>query len=233
MKKNSILKVSVFGIIILAIIILNNQYGWSDYISDTKNFDFVKQMVNDNILLAIGIYIVLTIVGCVVLAIPGVTFAVFAGILFGPVLGIFACLIATTIGASMAFIVGRFFLKDMIKPMLEKNETLKKLLFSDNDKSDLIILMITRMIPIFPYNLQNFAYGITDIGFCKYTVYTFIFMFPGVSFFTIGSAGLTAGADKWKYFIIAGVLAIIVTFTGMFIQRKYLGNNNEVVENEE
>ena len=233
MKKNSILKVSVFGIIILAIIILNNQYGWSDYISDTKNFDFVKQMVNDNILLAIGIYIVLTNVGCVVLAIPGVTFAVFAGILFGPVLGIFACLIATTIGASMAFIVGRFFLKDMIKPMLEKNETLKKLLFSDNDKSDLIILMITRMIPIFPYNLQNFAYGITDIGFCKYTAYTFIFMFPGVSFFTIGSAGLTAGADKWKYFIIAGVLAIIVTFTGMFIQRKYLGNNNEVVKNEE
>lgn len=233
MKKNSILKVSVFGIIILAIIILNNHYGWSDYISNTKNFDFVKQMVNDNILLAISIYIVLTVVGCVVLAIPGVTFAVFAGILFGPVLGIFACLIATTIGASMAFIVGRFFLKDMIKPILEKNKTLKKLLFSDNDKSDLIILMITRMVPIFPYNLQNFAYGITDIGFWKYTVYTFIFMFPGVSFFTIGSAGLTAGADKWKYFIIAGVLAIIVTFTGMFIQRKYLGNNKEVVENEE
>lgn len=233
MKKNSILKVSVFGIIILAIIILNNQYGWSDYISNTKNFDFVEQTVNDNILLAISIYIVLTVVGCVVLAIPGVTFAVFAGILFGPVLGIFACLIATTIGASMAFIVGRFFLKDMIKPILEKNKTLKKLLFSDNDKSDLIILMITRMVPIFPYNLQNFAYGITDIGFWKYTVYTFIFMFPGVSFFTIGSAGLTAGADKWKYFIIAGVLAIIVTFTGMFIQRKYLGNNKEVVENEE
>ena len=233
MKKNSILKVSVFGIIILAIIILNNHYGWSDYISNTKNFDFVKQMVNDNILLAISIYIVLTVVGCVVLAIPGVTFAVFAGILFGPVLGILACLIATTIGASMAFIVGRFFLKDMIKPILEKNKTLKKLLFSDNDKSDLIILMITRMVPIFPYNLQNFAYGITDIGFWKYTVYTFIFMFPGVSFFTIGSAGLTAGADKWKYFIIAGVLAIIVTFTGMFIQRKYLGNNKEVVENEE
>ena len=233
MKKNSILKVSVFGIIILAIIILNNHYGWSDYISNTKNFDFVEQTVNDNILLAISIYIVLTVVGCVVLAIPGVTFAVFAGILFGPVLGILACLIATTIGASMAFIVGRFFLKDMIKPILEKNKTLKKLLFSDNDKSDLIILMITRMVPIFPYNLQNFAYGITDIGFWKYTVYTFIFMFPGVSFFTIGSAGLTAGADKWKYFIIAGVLAIIVTFTGMFIQRKYLGNNKEVVENEE
>lgn len=233
MNKNNIIKTSLFIAIIILVILLNNHYGWSDYISDTKNLDFIKQMVKDNILLAMSIYMILTIVGCVVLAIPGVTFAVFAGILFGPVLGIFACLIATTLGAAMAFLVGRFFLKDMIKPMLEKNKILKKLLFSDNDKSDLIILMITRMVPIFPYNLQNFAYGITDIGFWKYTIYTFVFMFPGVSFFTIGSAGLTAGANKWKYFIIAGVLAIVVTIAGIIIQRKYLENNKEVIENEE
>ena len=232
MKRNNILKVSVLLIIILVIVILNNYYGWSEYLSDAQNLEFVKQIVNDNILFAISIYIIITIIGCVVLAIPGVTFALFAGILFGPILGTFVCLIATTIGASMAFIVGRFFLKDMIKPMLEKNKTLKNLLFSDNDKSDLIILMITRMVPIFPYNLQNFAYGITDIGFWKYTIYTFIFMFPGVAFFTIGSSGLTAGANKWKYFIIAGVLAIIVTIAGIFIQRKYLENSKEVELNE-
>ncbi|MCC3865889.1 VTT domain-containing protein [Terrisporobacter petrolearius] len=230
MNKNNIIKTSLFIAIIILVILLNNHYGWSDYISDTKNLDFIKQMVTENILLAMSIYMILTIVGCVVLAIPGVTFAVFAGILFGPILGIFACLIATTLGAAMAFLVGRFFLKDMIKPMLEKNKILKKLLFSDNEKSDLIILMITRMVPIFPYNLQNFAYGITDIGFWKYTIYTFVFMFPGVSFFTIGSAGLTAGDNKWKYFIIAGVLAIVVTLAGILIQRKYLGDSKEVIE---
>lgn len=230
MNKNNIIKTSLFIAIIILVILLNNHYGWSDYISDTKNLDFIKQMVTENILLAMSIYMILTIVGCVVLAIPGVTFAVFAGILFGPVLGIFACLIATTLGAAVAFLVGRFFLKDMIKPMLEKNKILKKLLFSDNEKSDLIILMITRMVPIFPYNLQNFAYGITDIGFWKYTIYTFVFMFPGVSFFTIGSAGLTAGDNKWKYFIIAGVLAIVVTLAGILIQRKYLGDSKEVIE---
>ena len=230
MKKNNVIKISTFGIIILVVVILNSYYGWSNYISDTKNLEFIKQIVNENILLAVSIYIILTIIGCVVLAIPGVTFAVFAGILFGPILGIFACLIATTLGASMAFIVGRFFLKDMIKPMLEKNKTLKKLLFSDNDKSDLLLLMITRMVPIFPYNLQNFAYGITDIGFWKYTIYTFIFMFPGVSFFTIGSSGLTAGEDKWIYFMIAGLLAVIVTFIGVIIQRKYIEDNKEVLK---
>lgn len=232
MKKNNIIKISIFIFIVISAILLNNHYGWSSYIRDTKNLEFVKEMMKDNLLLAISIYIVLTIIGCVVLAVPGVTFAVFAGILFGPILGTFACLIATTLGASMAFIVGRFFLKDMIKPMLEKNKILKKLLFNDNEKSDLVILMITRMVPIFPYNLQNFAYGITDISFWKYTIYTFVFIFPGVAFFTIGSAGLTAGEDKWKYFLVAGVLAVLVTLSGMFIQRKYLGSNDEVQVNE-
>ena len=232
MKKNNIIKISIFIFIVISAILLNNHYGWSSYIRDTKNLEFVKEMMKDNLLLAISIYVILTIIGCVVLAVPGVTFAVFAGILFGPILGIFACLIATTLGASMAFIVGRFFLKDMIKPMLEKNKILKKLLFNDNEKSDLVILMITRMVPIFPYNLQNFAYGITDISFWKYTIYTFVFIFPGVAFFTIGSAGLTAGEDKWKYFLVAGVLAVLVTLSGMFIQRKYLGSNDEVQVNE-
>ena len=224
MNYRKTLKVGIFIFIIGLVIFINNKYGFSDYLSNSKNLEFIQDIVKENLLLALGIYIILTIIGCVVLAIPGVTFALFAGVIFGPWLGIFACLIATTLGAAMAFIVGRFFLKDMVKPMLEKNKILKKLLFSEDEKSDLIILMITRMVPIFPYNLQNFAYGITDMSFWKYTIYTFIFMFPGVSFFTIGSAGLTAGENKWMYFFIAGVLAIVVTIVGILIKKKYIGN---------
>jgi uncharacterized membrane protein YdjX (TVP38/TMEM64 family) len=146
---------------------------------------------------------------------------------FGPWIGIFSCLVATTIGACLAFLVGRFFLKDSVKPMLEKNKMLKKLLFSQDGKRDLVVLMITRILPIFPYNLQNFAYGVTDIGFWKYTIYTFIFMFPGVSFFTIGAAGLTAGEGKWKYFAASGMLAVIVILFGILISKKFLRNENE------
>lgn len=222
------IKIIVFLAIIIAVLVLNRHYGWSSYLGDTDNLMFLKTTVEENIVFALFLYIVITIVGCVVLALPGITFAVIAGMLFGPVWGIFACLIATTLGAMIAFLVGRFFLKDAIKPMLEKNKLMKKLLFSEDGKSDVIVLMITRMIPIFPYNLQNFAYGITDIGFWKYSIFTFVFMFPGVSFFTIGAAGLTAGEDKWKYFLIAGVLAVAVTAAGMFIKKKFLGNEIEV-----
>lgn len=221
------IKIIIFAVIIVLILVFNHRFGWSEYLSDADNLMFLKKTVEDNFLLALCIYIVLTIIGCVVLALPGITFAVAAGILFGPFMGIFACLIATTLGAMLAFLVGRFFLKESVKPMLEKNKLLKRLLFSEDGKSDMIVLMITRMVPLFPYNLQNFAYGITDIGFWKYSIFTFIFMLPGVSFFTIGSAGLTAEEDKWKYFLTAGVLAVLVTAAGVLIQRRFLGNVKE------
>ena len=223
-KKKSFIKIVIFVGIILGVLLLNKHYGWSEYLSDTENLMFLKQVVEENYITALILYIVITIIGCVVLALPGITFAVIAGMIFGPIEGILACLIATTLGAMAAFLTGRFFLKDAVKPMLEKNKVLKKLLFSNDGKSDIILLMITRMVPIFPYNLQNFAYGITDIGFVKYSVLTFVFMLPGVSFFTIGAAGLTAGEEKWKYFLIAGVLAVVVTIAGILIQKKYLKN---------
>ncbi len=221
------IKIITFAFIIVLILVLNHYFGWSDYLSDADNLMFLKETVEEHFLWALCIYIVLTIIGCVVLALPGITFAVAAGILFGPFMGIFACLTATTLGAMFAFLVGRFFLKESVKPMLEKNRLLKRLLFSADGKSDMIVLMITRMVPLFPYNLQNFAYGITDIGFWKYSIFTFIFMLPGVSFFTIGSAGLTAEGDKWKYFLTAGILAVLVTAAGILIQRKFLGNVKE------
>ena len=223
-KKKNWIKIIIFVCIVTGILMLNHHYGWSSYLGDMSNLMFLKTMVEENIVAALALYIIITIVGCVVLALPGVTFAVIAGMLFGPIWGSFACLLATTVGAMLAFLVGKFFLKDAVKPMLEKNKLMKKLLFSDDRKSDIIILMITRMVPIFPYNLQNFAYGITDIGFWKYSILTFVFMFPGVSFFTIGAAGLTAGEDKWKYFLIAGVLAVAVTVAGLLIKKTFLGN---------
>ena len=226
------IKIITFVVIIILILALNHHFGWSVYLSDEKNLMFLKKTVEENFLWALCVYIVLTIFGCVVLALPGITFAVAAGILFGPFMGIFACLTATTLGAMLAFLVGRFFLKESVKPMLEKNKLLKKLLFSEDGKSDMLVLMITRMVPLFPYNLQNFAYGITDIGFWKYSVLTFVFMLPGVSFFTIGSVGLTAEGDKWKYFLTAGILAVLVTAAGILLQRRFLGNVKEDAEGE-
>lgn len=220
-------KVITFIIIVIVILLLNHRYGWSEYLGDIENWGYLQEMVRENFLQAALLYSALTIVGCVVLALPGVTFAVFAGMLFGPWLGTLICLIATTIGAIVAYIVGKFFLKDTIKPLVMKNRWLKKVLFDDVGRSDIVVLMITRLVPLFPYNLQNFAYGITDISLGAYSLYTFLFMIPGVALFTIGTAGILDSDNRALYIGIAVGLFILVMLLGWFIKKKFLGDKEE------
>ena len=222
MKKIINKKVLIFAGIIVLVLVLNSIFGWSSYLSDAKNLKFLETLVEDNIWLAVGLYTVITVVGCVVLALPGITFAILAGVLFGPWLGTVCCSLATTIGASLAFFAGRFFLQDSIKPVAMKNKYLKKLLFAESGKNEIFVLMITRLVPLFPFNLQNFAYGITDIRFGTYFLFSLLFMIPGTAMYTFGTAGLVDKENRWLYIGMAVLLAIVVISVGKFFQNKYV-----------
>ena len=215
-------KMWIFIGIIVVILVLNHIFGWSAYLGNTENLKFLENMVQDNLLLAVLIYTVLTIVSCVVLALPGVTFAVIAGLVFGPVLGTICCSVATTLGAMVAFVVGRFFLQDSIKPMAMKNKYLKKWLVDETGSNEIFILMITRLVPLFPYNLQNFAYGVTDIKFSTYSICSLIFMLPGTAMYTVGTAGLADKENRILYIGIALVLAVVVMGLGAFLKKHYV-----------
>lgn len=215
-------KLWIFILLIAAILILNHIFGWSSYISDQNNLKLLEDIIEENRLLAVIIYIAVTIAGCVVLALPGVTFAIAAGLLFGPVLGTICCSAATTIGAMLAFAAGRYFLKDSIKPVVLKNRYLKKWLFDESGRNEIFILMITRLVPIFPYNLQNFAYGITDIRFSTYSVCSLLFMLPGTAMYTVGTAGLADQENRVLYIGIAVVLAVAVIGLGAYLKKNFI-----------
>jgi uncharacterized membrane protein YdjX (TVP38/TMEM64 family) len=220
-------KMWVFAGIIVMILCLNHIFGWSSYISNMDNLAFLKQAVEDNLPYAIAIYMLLTIAGCAFLALPGVTFAIFAGLLFGPVLGTICCSAASTIGAVLAFAAGRFFLKDAVRPMVIKNKYLNKWLFDNSGKNQLFVLIITRLVPVFPYNLQNFAYGITDIKFSTYMIGSLVFMLPGTAMYTVGTAGLADKENRMLYMGIAAVLAIGVMGMGVFLKKRYIQEDQD------
>lgn len=220
-------KLWIFIGIIAVILFLDHIFKWSSYIGDFDNLQFLKDMVNENLFFAVMLYVGITIIGCVVLALPGVTFAIAAGLLFGPVLGTVCCSAATTIGAMLAFAVGRFFLKDSIKPVVMKNKYIKKWLFDETGGNEIFVLMITRLVPVFPYNLQNFAYGVTDIHFSTYSVCSLIFMLPGTAMYTVGTAGIADKENRIFYIGTALVLAILVMGLGAFLKKRYMKEEQE------
>ncbi len=115
-----------------------------------------------------------------------------------------------------------FFLQDSIKPMAMKNKYLKKWLFDETGSNEIFILMITRLVPLFPYNLQNFAYGVTDIKFSTYSICSLIFMLPGTAMYTVGTAGLADKENRILYIGIALVLAVVVMGLGAFLKKHYV-----------
>lgn len=221
-KRTPIIKVLVFvGIVVLAIA-LNAVFGFSAWFEGDGAIEALHRLVDENLLLALGAYLVATVVGSVVLALPGVVFAVAAGLCFGPVLGTLACSVAATAGAVVAFVVGRYFLRDAVRPQAMKSPLLAKWLFSESQANAVLLLAVTRLVPLFPYNLQNFAYGATDIRLSTYTVCSFLFMVPGCALYTVATAGVVDEQHRVVCFAVAAVLLAASTAVAYVLRRRYV-----------
>ena len=214
------IKPAAFLFITAAIIFMTKHYGFGDNM--INSLLELRELASSRPVTAALIYIIAASVGCVLLALPGAAFAAAAGLIFEPVTGTLLCLIAATLGAVLAFLAGRYFIKDAVRPWLERNALLKKFLLDDVSHSGAVLLMITRLVPLFPYNLQNFAYGLTGISLRQYTLYTFIFMMPGAAAFTIGAAGIGEPEHRRLYFMLAAVIAVLVTLAGMILKKRFI-----------
>ena len=196
-------------------------FGWGDYLIGEEGINRLQQIVDENLALAIAIYTGSLIVGGVVLAIPGFLFAIAAGVLFGPILGTICYVVGATIAAVIAFFAGRTFLKGFIKPIAMRNKYLKRWLYDEVQRDAIIVLLITRTFPVIPYNVQNFAYGTTDIDPWTYTWGTALFAIPGTAVYAFAAAGAIDESQRVLYMVIAAVLLIILFVVLFILNRKY------------
>ena len=110
----------------------------------------------------VGIYIIATVA-----LIPGAILTLGAGFLFGLSWGSVLVLISAIAGENCAFLLGRYFARDWIIKKFDRHPT-----FSALDRAlqqeGLKIILLTRLSPIFPFNLLNYAFGITGISLKDY-----------------------------------------------------------------
>ena len=176
--------------------------------------------MEENFLLAALVYVLLCALAGAFLALPGISYALLAGMVFHAFWGTILCTLSASISAGISFIMGRYFLHEPIKPKLEKNPYIKKYFFSGEKRNLLFLLFLTRTIPVFPFNLQNYAYGITDIPFSLYFISSFLFMIPGTAMYTIAFAGLQEKKNPWIYFLTAGVLFCLLMGMLYFFKKR-------------
>ena len=135
-----------------------------------------------------GLIFVVVYVMATILFVPGLILTVGAGFLFGLLWGTVVVSIASTIGALAAFILGRHIARDSIRHRV-RNLPRFDAVYRAIGKEDFKIVFLTRLVPIFPFNLLNYAYGLTDVDWKRYTLASWIGMLPGtVAHVYVGAA---------------------------------------------
>jgi uncharacterized membrane protein YdjX (TVP38/TMEM64 family)/rhodanese-related sulfurtransferase len=142
---------------------------------------------------------------------PGSLLALAGGALFGPVWGTLLNLLSATLGASFAFLVARYIAGDLVAA---KTKGQLKRLMDGVEFEGWRFVALVRLVPLVPFNLTNYALGLTRIGFIPYVATSFLCMIPGAIAYTwLGHAGRSALAGNEaaiRYGLLAlGLLAAI------------------------
>jgi uncharacterized membrane protein YdjX (TVP38/TMEM64 family) len=129
-----------------------------------------------------------------VLFVPGSILTVTGGALFGPIWGTLWNLTGATLGATIAFLIARDLGSDWVAK--RAGERLKRLIRGVEEEGWRFVAFV-RLVPLFPFNLVNYAFGLTRIRLGEYVVASFLCMTPGALAYTyLGYAGRVAASGQ-------------------------------------
>ncbi len=172
----------LLGILVIMVIALATYLRKEGFISGESLFEFIKQ----HKILAPALFIAIYSIGPA-LFIPSLPLTLGAGFLWGPFWGVVFSITGATIGASIPFLLARYIIGDTIKERFSyaRWKSLKEKVDHHGWKA----VAFTRIVPIFPYPVLNYLFGVTPIPFFHYLWSTFVFMLPAcIAYVAFGSS---------------------------------------------
>ena len=155
----------------------------------------------------VTIYILVT-----ALSLPGaVAMTLAGGALFGLLLGTILISFASTIGATLAFLVSRFLLRDYIQ---KKFGDKLKAINQGIEKDGVFYLFTLRLVPLFPFFVINLLMGLTPIRTLSYYLVSQIGMFAGTVVYV--NAGTQLGRIESLKGILSPELIFSFALLGIF-----------------
>lgn len=157
----------------------------------------------------VGFYII----ACVFF-LPGSILTVSTGFVFKVIVGTITVSIGSTLGACAAFWVGRTIARDWISRKIAKNEKFAAIDSAVGQRGFAIVLLL-RLSPVFPFNLLNYAFGVTKVPFWKYALASWFGMLPGTLMYVYIGAGLRSLADAAAGKVETGPLGRVFFWLGL------------------
>ena len=205
-RKRSVGRLVGIGLVLLAVAVIARVTGLTDYLS-LDNLDALRDWIDGFGAIAPVVFVAVY-AAAVVAFLPVTPLTLLSGLVFGAVWGTLWAWIGAMLGATLAFLLGRYAARGLVESWKAENERVKKL-DEGVEKHGWRMLLITRLVPVFPFSLQNYVYGLTNIGLGIYVLVTGICIVPGAIVFSFAGGFLaTAQEDLTKTFVYLGVAAV-------------------------
>ena len=216
-ERKFLLACLIFALVIYAI----HAFGLFDLLTDLPH---LQTLIRQSGLFGYSLYILLFIIATLFL-LPGSILVIAGGIVFGPLLGTLLSLIAATLASSCSFLLARWLGRDLLLKYVGHSHT-----FQAIDKgiarNGIDFLILTRLIPLFPYNIQNYAYGLTTITFWPYTLISALTTLPGIVIYTVMASDLANEGITLRFILqlcLAGLaLFILVQLAKLYARHKHV-----------
>lgn len=206
--KNKLLRLIVF-VLFLAGITLSIIYR------EHVDSQVLEQWVQDAGFAGPIVFMMIYAIGTVFF-LPGSILTVAGGAIFGPVLGTLYNLTGATIGATLAFLVARYLASDWVEQKV--GGRLRQLKEGVEEEGWRFVAFV-RLVPLFPFNLLNYAVGLTRIKLWHFVVTSYICMLPGaIAYSYLGYAGREAIAGG-EGLIRNGLIALALLASVAFLPR--------------
>lgn len=190
---------------------------------------WISRLGPSGLLIFVGLYIF----ACV-LMLPGSILTLGAGVLFGVAEGSIVVSVAATLGATCAFLAGRYLAREWVGCRIAGSAKFKAV-DEAVAKEGWKIVLLTRLSPVFPFNLLNYAFGLTKVSLRHYFFASWLGMIPGtVMYVYIGSlagdlAKLGAGArertaGEWTMYAVGLLATVVATVLITRVARKNLAS---------
>jgi len=220
-KKSKKKLLIILAVLVIAVVVMK-QLGIFQYFS-IENITKLTVWINSFGMIGPIIYIFLWIAACVFF-LPGLPVALLGGLAFGPIYGTIYSSIGSTLGCLTAFLVARYAARSMVEEWVSDNEQFKKI--DEGVKTQgWRMIMITRLVPVFPFNLQNYAYGLTKIDLKTYAVVSWVCMLPATIAFSFAGGSVVSGqGDLTKTLMYLGVAAVFFVLLSLlpgFIKKRH------------
>ncbi len=149
-----------------------------------------------------------------ILFLPGWPLTLGAGFVFGVVVGTITVSLASTLGASAAFLLGRTLARDWVQHKIARSPKFQALDKAVKQKGFLIVLLV-RLSPVFPYNVLNYALGLTQVSFRDYMLASWLGMLPATVMYVYLGSTLKSLADLVSGKIEGGVAQKVLFGIGL------------------